>query len=63
MTRSPTPPVRAIPQVEDRPRRRVLIIDDDPVFSLLASEALQQSGFDTRIAGDAQQAMHLFEDF
>jgi diguanylate cyclase (GGDEF)-like protein/PAS domain S-box-containing protein len=63
MTRSSTPAVRAAPQAEDRPRRSVLIIDDDPVFSLLASEALQQAGFDTRIAGDAQQAMRSFEDF
>jgi PAS domain S-box-containing protein len=47
----------------DRHRRNILIIDDDPVFSLLASEALQQAGFATRIAGDAQQAMSEFEEF
>jgi diguanylate cyclase (GGDEF)-like protein/PAS domain S-box-containing protein len=63
MTRSPTPATRATPGAQDRPRRSVLIIDDDPVFSLLASEALQQAGFATRIAGDAQQAMSAFEEF
>ena len=63
MTRSPTPVLRAVAQAEDRSCRRVLIIDDDPVFSLLASEALQQAGFATRIAGDAQQAMDAFQEF
>ena len=63
MTSSPTPTSRATPQPVDQPRRRVLIIDDDPVFSLLASEALQQAGFDTRIASNVQQAMSSFEEY
>lgn len=63
MTPSPTPAPRATLPVQERPRRNVLIIDDDPVFSLLASEALQQAGFDTRIASDAQQAMSSFEEY
>jgi diguanylate cyclase (GGDEF)-like protein/PAS domain S-box-containing protein len=63
MNRISAPATLATPQAEDKPRRSVLIIDDDPVFSLLASEALQQAGFATRIAGDAQQAMRSFEEF
>jgi diguanylate cyclase (GGDEF)-like protein len=63
MTHSPKPAIHPTPLAQDRLRRRVLIIDDDPVFSLLATEALQQADFDTRIAVDAQQAMRLFEDF
>jgi predicted signal transduction protein with EAL and GGDEF domain/FixJ family two-component response regulator len=43
------------------PRRCVLIIDDDPVFALLASETLQQAGFDARIAGTAALALAAFE--
>jgi diguanylate cyclase (GGDEF)-like protein len=42
-------------------RRRVLIIDDDPVFALLASESLQQAGFDTDIASDAPAALVAFQ--
>jgi PAS domain S-box-containing protein len=63
MTQSPAPAAPAAPQARDGRRRSILIIDDDPVFSLLASEALQQAGFTTRIAGDAQQAMSAFEEF
>jgi predicted signal transduction protein with EAL and GGDEF domain/FixJ family two-component response regulator len=59
----PEPAARAAAPAQGKRRRNVLIIDDDPVFALLASEALQQAGFDTRIAGDAQQAMSAFEDF
>lgn len=39
MTRSPTPAAQATLPAPEKPRRSVLIIDDDPVFSLLASEA------------------------
>ena len=63
MNSLPTSAAAGIPQAAEQPRRRVLIIDDDPVFSLLASEALQQAHFDTRIASDPQQAMQAFEDF
>jgi diguanylate cyclase (GGDEF)-like protein len=41
-------------------RRCVLIIDDDPVFALLASETLQQAGFEARIANTAQEALASF---
>ncbi len=63
MTPSPEPTNPATLPAQDKPQRRVLIIDDDPVFSLLASEALQQAGYDTRIATDARQAMSSFEDY
>jgi diguanylate cyclase (GGDEF)-like protein len=43
------------------PRRCVLIIDDDPVFTLLASETLQQAGFEARIASNTRDALALFE--
>lgn len=42
-------------------KRRVLIVDDDPVFALLASETLQQAGFATRVASNAAEAFALLE--
>lgn len=41
-------------------RRCILIIDDDPVFALLASETLQQSGFEARIASNSVEALESF---
>jgi diguanylate cyclase (GGDEF)-like protein len=49
-------------QSQDTPRRRVLIIDDDPVFTLLASETLEQAGFIARVASDTAAALALFEE-
>ena len=43
-------------------RGLILIVDDDPVFTLLASETLEQSGFETLIAGDVALGMALFEE-
>ena len=43
------------------PRRRVLIIDDDAAFVLLASETLEQAGFDARQATNAREALAAFE--
>lgn len=40
--------------------RRVLIIDDDPVFAALASETLTQAGYATVIAGNAEEALAAF---
>jgi len=48
-------------QFEGYPRRCVLIIDDDPAFTLLASETLQQAGFDARIACNSRDAVASFE--
>ena len=47
--------------LQSYPRRCVLIIDDDPVFTLLASETLQQAGFDARIATNTRDALAAFE--
>jgi diguanylate cyclase (GGDEF)-like protein len=46
--------------LQSYPRRCVLIIDDDPVFTLLASETLQQAGFDARIATNTRDALIAF---
>src|ERR1700722_4596022 len=46
--------------LQSYPRRCVLIIDDDPVFTLLASETLQQAGFDARIATNTRDALAAF---
>jgi diguanylate cyclase (GGDEF)-like protein len=43
-------------------RRCVLIVDDDPVFAVLASETLQQAGIDARIASNATEALAAFEN-
>src|SRR5450755_222334 len=47
--------------LQSYPRRCVLIIDDDPVFTLLASETLEQAGFDARIASNGKDAVVSFE--
>ncbi len=39
----------------------MLVIDDDPVFSLLASETLQQAGFTVGVASNAEEAFASFE--
>jgi len=44
------------------PRGLVLIVDDDPVFALLAGETLEQNGFQTLTAGSVDQGMTLFEE-
>src|ERR1700733_873207 len=49
------------PQFQGYPRRTVLIIDDDPAFTLLASETLEQAGFDARVACNGEQAVACFE--
>jgi diguanylate cyclase (GGDEF)-like protein len=43
------------------PRRCVLLIDDDSVFTLLAGAALQQAGFMVSIAHTLATALELFE--
>src|ERR1700683_2628459 len=48
-------------QSSDHPRRYVLIIDDDPVFALLASETLEQAGFTAKVASNTHAALALFE--
>ena len=47
--------------IKGTPRRSVLIIDDDPVFALLAGETLQQGGFDARVASNTGEALASFE--
>ncbi|MGO8857204.1 MAG: putative bifunctional diguanylate cyclase/phosphodiesterase [Steroidobacteraceae bacterium] len=41
-------------------RRCVLIVDDDPVFTLLAGETLQQAGFEAPVAHSLRTAIALF---
>ena len=41
-------------------RRCVLIVDDDPVFALLASETLEQAGFRAPVAGSVSSALASF---
>jgi diguanylate cyclase (GGDEF)-like protein len=41
-------------------RRCVLIVDDDPVFTLLAGETLQQAGFKAPVAHSLRTALALF---
>ena len=48
-------------QFQSDPRRCVLIIDDDPAFTLLASETLRAGGFDARGASNSREALASFE--
>jgi len=47
-------------KVEQGVRRGILVVDDDTVFSLLASETLQQAGYAARVAGTGREALALF---
>jgi diguanylate cyclase (GGDEF)-like protein len=43
--------------------RRVLVVDDDPTFVLLAAETLQQAGFTITSAATVQEALTAFATF
>lgn len=45
------------------PKRRVLIVDDDPTFALLATETLERYGFKVMVAATAQEAPTAFAAF
>jgi diguanylate cyclase (GGDEF)-like protein/PAS domain S-box-containing protein len=47
----------------DAARRCVLIIDDDPVFTLLAAETLEQAGLHAPVAHDLPHALALLDQF
>jgi CheY-like chemotaxis protein len=40
---------------------RVLVVDDDPIFTTMASSCLAASGFETETAGDGAEALELLE--
>jgi diguanylate cyclase (GGDEF)-like protein/PAS domain S-box-containing protein len=46
-----------------RPRRCVLIVDDDPIFAILAQETLEQAGYEAKIAANAAEALAAFEKY
>jgi diguanylate cyclase (GGDEF)-like protein len=46
-------------KVENTQRRGILVVDDDAVFSLLASETLQHAGYTTLVAGTGREALAL----
>jgi diguanylate cyclase (GGDEF)-like protein len=43
------------------PQRRILVVDDDPTFALMACETLTQAGFAVRVAGTAAEALSAFD--
>jgi DNA-binding response OmpR family regulator len=45
------------------PQRRVLVVDDDPTFALLATQTLEQAAFKVLSASSAQQARSAFATF
>ena len=45
------------------PKRRVLIVDDDPTFALLATETLERYGFKVKVAATATDAVTAFTSF
>ena len=44
-------------------QRRVLIVEDDPTFALLATETLEQATFKVKVAATAQEATAAFASF
>ncbi len=51
----------ARPSPEPGAARRVLLIDDDVAFTLLAGETLSQAGFSVEIANNSREALSAFE--
>lgn len=45
------------------PKQRVLIVDDDPAFTLLAEETLRQATFEVRVAATVEEAYQALDDF
>ncbi len=45
------------------PNRRVLIVDEDPAYTLAAAESLRQAGLQVRVAATVQDALAAFESF
>ncbi|WP_260924619.1 response regulator [Novosphingobium sp. 9] len=43
------------------PQRTVLVVEDEPLILLGASDMLESAGFQVREAGNADQAMHILE--
>jgi diguanylate cyclase (GGDEF)-like protein len=44
---------------EQRSDRRILVVDDDAVYSLLASETLQRAGYAVRVAASGSEALQI----
>src|SRR5580658_1805718 len=44
---------------EQRSDRRILVVDDDAVYSLLASETLQRAGYVVRVAASGSEALQI----
>jgi diguanylate cyclase (GGDEF)-like protein len=45
------------------PKRRVLVVDDDPAFTLLAAESLQQATFQVMVAATVKESLSAFAGF
>lgn len=41
------------------PKRRALIVDDDPIFTVTAAACLSRAGYDVRTAADGVEALEL----
>lgn len=40
---------------------RILVVDDDPIFTFLAQTRLASAGYTVHLAGDGVEALHLLE--
>ena len=47
----------SIPPVESRPRRRILVVDDNSIAQTIASHALRRHSYEVHIAGDGETAL------
>jgi two-component system, response regulator PdtaR len=53
--------VDVVDAVADRPAPVILIVEDDPFLRMLAVEVVEEAGFETLEAGDADQAIAILE--
>src|SRR5579871_1414935 len=53
----------SVPAPDEARRRRILLVDDDPTFRLLAQATLERAGFAVAMAGTAHEGMDAFASF
>ncbi len=53
----------SVPAPDEARRRRILLVDDDPTFRLLAQATLERAGFAVAMAGTAHEGMNAFASF
>src|SRR5689334_20842180 len=44
-------------------RQRILVVDDEPQITRVLRRSLTTNGYDVRVAGEGEEAIHIFNDW